>query len=339
MRLLEVSKVREVAGRALAQAGVPPDHAVVQLDLLLEAELRGVPSHGLLRLDRVIERIANGVANPHAKGRQTWRSDAFLAVDGQMGLGPVVANAALDVIQARARRTGIALAAITNSNHIGMLGWYAENVAAQGQVLIALSTSEALVHPWGGRKALIGTNPIAIGVPTEGEPFVMDTATSIVSMGEIHDHAHRGVSIPDHWALDSDGNPTTDPNRAKKGALASFGGAKGYALGLAFELLVTSLAGAAIGADVRGTLDATDICNKGDVFIIIDGPQPSLAGYLDLIRSTEPAQGFDRVLVPGDRARECRKQRLVEGVPVADEVWERLQVLANSPISPNRKYG
>ncbi|GAU86260.1 Ldh family oxidoreductase [Bosea sp. BIWAKO-01] len=339
MRLLEVSKVRDVAGRALAQAGVPADHAVLQLDLLLEAELRGVPSHGLLRLDRVIERIANGVANPHAKGRQTWRSDAFLAVDGQMGLGPVVANAAIAVIQERARRTGIALAAITNSNHLGMLGWYAENVAAQGQALIALSTSEALVHPWGGRKALIGTNPIAIGVPTEGEPFVMDTATSIVSMGEIHDHAHRGAGIPEHWALDADGNPTTDPNRAKTGALASFGGAKGYALGLAFELLVTSLAGAAIGPDVRGTLDATDICNKGDVFIVIDGPQPRLADYLDLIRGTEPAQGFDRVLVPGDRARECRKQRLVEGIPVAEEVWERLQVLANSPISPNRKYG
>jgi L-2-hydroxycarboxylate dehydrogenase (NAD+) len=290
----------------------------------------------MLRLDRVIQRIANGVADPHAKGLHTWRSDAFLAVDGQTGLGPVVANAALDGIQERARTTGIALAAITNSNHIGMLGWYAENVAAQGQALIALSTSEALVHPWGGRKALIGTNPIAIGVPTETDPFVMDTATSIVSMGEIHDHAHRGVSIPGNWALDANGNPTTDPNKAKQGALASFGGAKGYALGLAFELLVTSLAGAAIGTDVRGTLDATEICNKGDVFIVIDGPQPRLAAYLDIIRNAEPADGFDRVLVPGDRARECRRQRLTEGVPVADEVWERLQVLANSPASPSR---
>jgi len=338
MPLVEASEVRDLAGRVLAQAGVPAEHAAIQLDLLLEAELRGVPSHGLLRLDRVIQRIANGVADPYAKGVQTWRSDAFLSVDGQMGLGPVVANAALETVQARARKTGIALAAITNSNHIGMLGWYAENVAAQGQAIIALSTSEALVHPWGGRRALIGTNPIAIGVPTETEPFVMDTATSIVSMGEIHDHAHRGMSIPDHWALDADGNPTTDPNEAKKGALASFGGAKGYALGLAFELLVTSLAGAAIGTEVRGTLDATEICNKGDVFIVIDGPRPRLAAYLDILRNAEPAAGFDRVLVPGDRARECRAKRLAEGVPVADEVWERLQVLANLPVSPTRKY-
>jgi L-2-hydroxycarboxylate dehydrogenase (NAD+) len=337
MRVVRVAEVRDVAGRALAQAGVPADHAAIQIDLLLEAELRGVPSHGLLRLDRVIQRIANGVADPHAKGHHIWRSDAFLSVDGQMGLGPVVANAALAAIQERAQETGIALAAITNSNHIGMLGWYAENVASEGQNIIALSTSEALVHPWGGRKALIGTNPIAIGVPTETEPFVMDTATSIVSMGEIHDHAHRGVSIPGNWALDVDGNPTTDPNEAKKGALASFGGAKGYALGLAFELLVTSLARAAIGTDVRGTLDATEICNKGDVFIVIDGPQPKLAAYLDIIRTAEPAEGFDRVLVPGDRARECRSQRLAEGVPVADEVWERLQILANSPVSATHK--
>jgi LDH2 family malate/lactate/ureidoglycolate dehydrogenase len=339
MPMLEVAEVRRVAGAVLARAGIPAEHAATQLDLLLEAELRGVPSHGLLRLDRIVQRIANGVADPHAKGHHTWRSSAFLSVDGQKGLGPVVANAALATIQERARETGIALAAITNSNHIGMLAWYVENVAAQGQTAIALSTSEALVHPWGGRKALIGTNPIAIGVPTDGGPFVMDTATGIVSMGKIHDHAHRGVSIPGHWALDSQGNPTTDPVAAKTGAISPFGGAKGYALGLAFELLVTSLAGAAIGTDVRGTLDATQICNKGDVFIVIDGPRTDLAAYLDAIRNSAPAEGFDRVLVPGDRARECRKHRLAEGLPVADEVWERLRERSGAPVPPAQKYG
>jgi LDH2 family malate/lactate/ureidoglycolate dehydrogenase len=330
MKNVSTSRIRAVASRALARAGVPTKHAELQLELLLEAELRGIPSHGLLRLERVLQRIANGVADPHATGRHEWRSTSFLAVDGEMGLGPVVAVAALDAVQQRAKDVGIAMAGITNSNHLGMLGWYAERVAAAGQSIIAMSTSEALVHPWGARKALIGTNPIAIGVPTEGEPFVMDTATSIVSMGEIHDHAHRGASIPLHWALDAEGNPTTDPNRAKHGALAPFGGAKGYSLGLAIELLVSSLAGAAIGTDVRGTLDATEVCNKGDVFIVIDGPRARLSAYLDMIRNCEPAQGFDQVMVPGDRARECRKQRLEQGVPVAEEVWHRLLTLAES---------
>ncbi|MEZ2128149.1 MULTISPECIES: Ldh family oxidoreductase [unclassified Sinorhizobium] len=330
MAVVDASHLRNLAARALERAGVPAAHAIEQLDLLMEAELRGVPSHGLLRLDRIIHRIGNGVTDPKARGKHVWRGSAFLGVDGERGLGPVVANAALDALKVKARETGVAVAAIRNSNHIGMLGWYAERVAAEGFTIIALSTSEALVHPWGARKAMLGTNPIAIGVPTGGVPFMMDTATSLVSMGEIHDHANRRQAIPSHWALDADGNPTTDPEAAKKGSIAPFGQAKGYALGLAFELLVSSLAGAAIGRDVHGTLDDTSICSKGDVFIVIDGPRCDLRAYLEEIRNLDPAEGFSKVLIPGERGRTCRDQRLKEGVPIADDVWERLQVLAGA---------
>lgn len=329
MTVVDAGLLKNVAAEALKRAGIPQDHADQQLNLLFEAELRGIPSHGFLRLDRITRRIANGVAEPNVSGMHEWRKQAFLSVDGQRGLGPVVANAALDALKARARETGIAVAAIRNSNHIGMLAWYAERVAAEGFTIIAFSTSEALVHPWGARRAMLGTNPIAIGIPTGDDlPFVMDTATGVVSMGEIHDYAHRNAPIPSHWALDAAGNPTTDAEAAKKGAIAPFGQAKGYALGLAFELLVSSLAGAAIGTDVCGTLDETEVCNKGDVFIVIDGPHYALKSYLEEIRGLEPAAGFDRVLIPGERGRACREQRLREGVPVADEVWERLQVLA-----------
>jgi L-2-hydroxycarboxylate dehydrogenase (NAD+) len=325
--------LRDVAAKALDRAGIPKAHAVQQLDLLMEAELRGIPSHGLLRLDRITRRIANGVIDPDTRGSHLWLKPAFLSVDGEMGLGPVVANSALQALTARARETGIAVGAIRNSNHIGMLGWYAERVAAEGCSIIALSTSEALVHPWGARRAMLGTNPIAIGIPTGGEPFMMDTATGVVSMGEIHDRAHRKTPIPAHWALDEAGNPTTDAEAAKKGAIAPFGEAKGYALGLAFELLVSSLAGAAIGTDVRGTLDETAICNKGDIFIVIDGPRYDLKAYLEEIRGMQPAEGFAEVLIPGERGRACRDQRLRDGVPVADAVWDRLQVLAGTSVT------
>jgi LDH2 family malate/lactate/ureidoglycolate dehydrogenase len=159
---------------------------------------------------------------------------------------------------------------------------------------------------------------------------MMDTATSVVSMGEIHDHAHRKAPIPSHWALDAEGNATTDAQAAKKGAIAPFGQAKGYALGLAFELLVSSLAGAALGRDVHGTLDDTEICNKGDVFIVIKGPLRDLQAYLAEIRTMNPADGFREVLIPGERGRACREQRLRDGVPLADEVWEKLQILAGT---------
>lgn len=328
MPLTDADTLKNLGLLALKKAGVPQAAAEIQLDLLWEAELRGVPSHGFLRLDRILKRIANGVADPYTTGRHEWLSDSFLSVDGERGLGPVVAKAALDALMERASATGVAVGAVRNSNHIGMLGWYTEHVASKGLTAIALSTSEALVHPWGGRKAMLGTNPISIGVPTESGPFMMDTATSIVSMGEIHDRAHRGESIPPGWALDAEGLPTTDPEEAKQGSLAPFGEAKGYALGLAFELMVSSLAGSAIGREVRGTLDDTEVCNKGDLFIVMKGRRRDAAEYIEAIRKAEPAEGFQRVIVPGERGRLCRDDRLAQGVPLAQEVWDRLRILA-----------
>ncbi|TCQ99398.1 LDH2 family malate/lactate/ureidoglycolate dehydrogenase [Neorhizobium sp. JUb45] len=333
MSHVDAATLRNLAQIALQKAGVSEVNSALQADLLMEAELRGVSSHGLLRLSRIVARIQNGVTDPAATGAHQWASRAFLTVDGQKGLGPIVAQSAIDALLDRAEETGIAAAAITNSNHIGMLAWYAEHVALKGVSIVVLSTSEALVHPWGARQAMIGTNPIAIGVPTADGPFVMDTATSVVSMGEVHDHAHRKASIPDHWALDENGDPTTDAEAAKKGAIAPFGQAKGYALGLAFELLVSGLAASAIGRDVRGTLDDTNVCNKGDLIIVMPGPRRELAGYLQAIRDMQPAAGFDAVLVPGERGRACRDQRLRDGVPVVPEVYRTLLQLAGVPAA------
>lgn len=327
--LVSAKAATDVSRRALARVA-PPSHARQQVEVLIEADLRGVASHGLLRLPRILRRIASGATRPSATGLHEWRREAFLAVDGQQGLGPVVALAAVEELRTRVRRTGIAVAAIRNSNHIGMVGYYAEQAARSGLSMIAMSTSEALVHPWGGRRAMIGTNPIAIAVPTGGEPFMMDTATSIVSMGEIHDHANRGSSIPGTWALDADGRPTTDAVAARSGSLAPFGGAKGYALGLGLELLVSSLTGAAVGTDVTGTLDDTTVCNKGDLFILMDGPARDFRAYLEALRNAEPAEGFDRVLVPGERGREAREQRLREGIDLPEALWAEIEALAAS---------
>lgn len=308
------------------------ENAALQVDLLLEGDLRGVSSHGLLRLPRIIRRIMSGAADPVQVGVHEWRGRAFLQTDGKSGLGPVVAGAAIEQLEARISETGIAIAAIRNCNHLGMLGYYAERAARKGYVMIALTTSEALVHPWGGTRAMIGTNPIAIGLPTgkkgEADVFMADAATSLVSMGEIHDHANRNEPIPPGWALDAQGRGTTDAEAAKSGAIAPFGGAKGYALGLAFELLVTSLTRAAIGRDVTGTLDDSSPCNKGDVFILIDGPDVDLRGYLQALRNEEPAEGFTQVTIPGERGRAARDLRLRDGIELPDALWQELRDFA-----------
>lgn len=311
---------------ALRAHGVSEAFARLQVELLLEAELRGRASHGLLRLNRICERIINGVINPATSGQHDWRG-AFLSVDGEAGLGPVVAHSAIEALREKVSETGIAVAAISNSNHIGMLAFYAEQVASKGLVAIVLSTSEALVHPYRGRKAMLGTNPTAIGVPTAGLPFVLDMATSLVSMGQIHDYANRGQPLPPGWAVDADGNPTTDAVAAKSGAIAPFGEAKGYALGLAFEVLVVALTASAIGRNVVGTLDSTAVCNKGDVIIVIDpalqpGTADIISAYLDDIRASGSPSA--PVLVPGDRALTARERALAKGVELPGALWEQI---------------
>lgn len=322
---------------ALERAGVPGAHAQIQADLLIEAELRGRASHGVQRLPRVIARIHNRVANPATKGIARWRGDALLDVDGEHGLGPVVACHALDQVSARARTTGVAAALVRDCNHIGMLAFYAERIAHQGQILIALTTSEALVHPWGGRSAMLGTNPIAIGVPAQPHPFVLDMATSVVSMGQVHDHANRGVPLEPGWALDGQGDPTTDAAAARSGAIAPFGQAKGYALGLAFEVLVASLTSTALGRDVVGTLDEVHLCNKGDVFIVIEPASNAvtsrISAYLDAIRACDAADPARPVSVPGDRTRSARERSLRDGVRVPSHIWQTIQSLAGSSES------
>jgi LDH2 family malate/lactate/ureidoglycolate dehydrogenase len=329
---VQIEEARRLAEHVLRGHGVPPAHACIQADLFIEAEMRGTASHGLLRLRRVIERIEAGLAAPDKTGARKWTARNFLSVDGECGLGPVVALAALDAIIPRALEDGVALAAVRNTNHLGALAYYADHVAARGLSVIALTISEALVHPHGGRRAMIGTNPIAIGVPAEPGPFVLDMATGLVSMGKIHDHANRHESIPRGWALDENGNPTTDAEAAKHGAIAPFGGAKGYALGLAFELLVTSLAESAIGTDVKGTLDSVAVSNKGDLFIVF-APRHAAAAkaivtaYLDDIRATPPADPAQPVLAPGDRARTARAHAMTHGITLDDGLWSDLQAL------------
>jgi LDH2 family malate/lactate/ureidoglycolate dehydrogenase len=330
--LIPVDQIRETATRVLLESDLSPENAAIVVRSLVEAELRGLPSHGLLRLPRIVERVANGVADGRTTGTHTWTADAALQVDGQRGVGPVVAEFALRAISDRARSTGIAVASIGNSNHIGMLALYAEDIARNGQILIALTTSEALVHPAGGRVAMVGTNPIAIGVPAEPHPFVVDLATGVVSMGKVHDYAQRGEALQPGWALDSAGNPTVDAAEAKNGAIAPFGGPKGYALGLAFEVLVASLTASALGRDVAGTLDSTQVSNKGDVFIVAQPSSPigAISDYLALIRDSPSADPQQPVLVPGDRARAVRAHNEIHGINIEPGLWEQISRLGTS---------
>jgi LDH2 family malate/lactate/ureidoglycolate dehydrogenase len=336
--VISPDKLYEVVLAALTVNGAASDKAEIQAANLLEGELRGHASHGIRRLGVLIERMRKGLIDPNAEPDLKWIAPAVLRVDGKTGFGPVVAQRAIDEAVARADETGVALAAISNSSHIGMLSPYVEGIAKRGQVALLLTTSEALVHAWGGRKATVGTNPIGIGVPSEEEPLVLDMSTASVSMGKVIDYAATGRALPDGWAVDAFGRPTTDGRAAVDGgAISPFGGPKGYALGIALEALVGVLTATAFGTGVVGTLDTELPATKGDLLVCVSlerlgllGMLPLLEQYFEEVRRTGVAAPVD---IPGDRARRAREAHLDNGIRVDPEVWTRALAYAEGTLA------
>jgi L-2-hydroxycarboxylate dehydrogenase (NAD+) len=320
----------------LARLGATEPECAIQADVLVEADLRGHHSHGLQRLPVLATRIKKGLIRVNVSPELSWTADGVLSVDGKDGLGPFVAESALEVAKSRVAQKGVVAVAIRNSSHIGMIGYYCEKRALEGLICLAMTESEALVHPHGGAKALVGTNPLAIGIPSTPAPFVFDMATSTSAIGKIYAARHRGEEIPLGWAIDAEGRPTTNPDAALKGSLTPAAGPKGYGLGVSVGILAGLLPGAEIGGAVWGTLDTELRCSKGDFFLLMNpaafagGPALAsrVATYLDELRHTPPQAGVESVIVPGDRARRMREERRRSGIPLPREVWtaaERLR--------------
>ncbi|MCU1583838.1 MAG: hypothetical protein JWM49_394 [Microbacteriaceae bacterium] len=335
--VVDAEDLRQVIVDALVAHGGTASDARQQAAILVEGDLRGHHSHGVRRLPVLVSRLDNGLIRSGVEPTFDWVTDSVLQVDGHRGFGPSVAFAAIDRIVERAETTGVAVAAISNSNHIGMLAPYIERIVDSGQIAFGFTTSEALVHPWGGARAMVGTNPIGIGMPTGHSPLVLDMSTASVSMGKILDHAAKGEPIPLGWAVDAKGAPTEDAQAAiDGGAISPFGGPKGYALGIALEVIVATLTKSSLGADVRGTLDTTDASSKGDVFIAISLERLGLTGFLPRIRDyldEVRASNDGAISIPGDRARATRQKRSSEGIPLHRQSWE--QALELKEVGPS----
>jgi L-2-hydroxycarboxylate dehydrogenase (NAD+) len=334
-------QARRVIREALVHEGVTPEAAELQAHWLVEAELRGHASHGIQRLPVLLERTRRRLIDPAATPRLDWISDSAIVVEGNRALGPWVGVQAVDALSERAPETGVAVAAVRNANHLGLLSLYVERAAEAGLIGVALTTSEALVHPWGGSEALVGTNPIAVGVPASPHPFVVDMATSEISMGKVLAHRHHQTPLDPRWAVDSRGRPTTDPSAVA--ALSPFGGAKGYGLALAFELLVATLSATALGTRVTGTLDVEHPATKGDLFVCFaparfgesDATRAAVDDYLEELRRSPAVDASTPVAVPGDRARARREAALREGINLPHELVAELRgALQASEIVP-----
>jgi len=322
----------------LCGLGANEEEATIQADVWTEADLRGIHSHGIQRLPVMATRIQKGLLKVNVKPELTWSTDSVLNVDGKDGFGTAISETCLRQLTPAARKHGVAILTVRNAAHIGMVGYYAERRAQEGLICLAFTTTEVLVHPFGGAEALVGTNPIAIGIPSTPGPFLLDMATSVSAMGRIIAFKHRGEKIPEGWAVDKDGNPTTDPEAALHGSLSPAGGPTGYGLGISIAMLAGLLPGTACGREVLGTLDTEFRCTVGDLFIVIDpkafpGGETLAAGvkkYLDELRASRPGTGFKQVSVPGDPESRLREERLVSGIPHPEEVWHAAEQLRST---------
>jgi (2R)-3-sulfolactate dehydrogenase (NADP+) len=310
---------------------VPDDDAALVAESLVEAELQGQPTHGLARLPFLLGRLREGHINPRPAMKVLGERPAAALLDADNGLGPPAGVRAVELASERAGAAGACVVAVRRGNHLGSLGFYLRRFTARGMVGLAFTNTPPAMTPPGGRLPYLGTNPIGAGFPTSGDPVIVDMATSQVARGHILKAARVGEPIPEGWAVDVEGQPTTDPEAAIAGSLLPLGGDKGFALAVLVEVLSAVLSDAAVGPEVGGTFAASDReSNVGHCFLAID-PAALAPGFTE--RMDRMAGDLRRLggRAPGDRRHAERERRLADGIDLPADLVAELAELTGSP--------
>ncbi len=337
-RLYPAESLRRLARECLQATGVPADDAETVANNLIDAHLRGVDSHGVTRLIKIyVERLEAGVVNSRPNVRVVSEGTATALLDADNGLGAVAGTRATRLCVEKARSAGAAWVGVRHSNHFGACAYYTNTIAAEGMIGIAVTNAPATMAPWGGIEPFLGTNPIAFSVPRRsGNPISVDMATSVAARGYVLLAATKGEKIPEGWAQDRQGRPTTDAKEALEGTVLPMAGHKGYALALLIDVLSGILTGSASGLGV-GQLYG-DFENPQDVGYMIGAIDirqfVPLDQFLDRVDQLEKAikaaplaEWATRILVPGDLEAEKTERRLREGIPVAGPIRQELVAL------------
>jgi LDH2 family malate/lactate/ureidoglycolate dehydrogenase len=328
------------AAAVLAAVGMPEEDAATAARSLVDANLRGVDSHGIVRLLPYVTKIEQG--GTKARPTITLARDraATAVVDGDAGMGQVVGTFAMNEAIARARTYGVGMVVARGSEHYGAAGFYARMATEHGMVGFASTNAPPVMAPWGGMAQSIGNNPVAFAIPTRTPPaIVLDMSMSRVAGGRVRLAAKKGERIPEGWIVDKHGVPSTDPADLPEGALLAEGH-KGYGLAVIVEALCGALSGAAMLSEIPNWLfQPTKATNTGHAFIAIDIDHfVDVDEFLDRIETMRaelhavpPAAGVERVLLPGDIEARLTAER-AEGLPVPAEVHADLLELG-------RRYG
>jgi ureidoglycolate dehydrogenase (NAD+) len=342
---LPAPELRAFCALALERAGMRGADAAVTAESLVAADLRGVHSHGALRVGIYVDRLRAGSIDPQAELRTVRDMGGVVAADAQGGPGIAMAARAMDLAVSRAGTHGIAAVSLRNANHCGMLAFFALRALGAGCVGFAASNGDAQVAPWGARAKFLGTNPFAVAVPAGAEaPVVLDMATSVVAHGKVKGAADRGEPIPEGWGVDPEGRPTTDPVQAMAGALLPFGGFKGSGVSLLVDLIAGALAGARSGPEIVPLYQRlAEPQGIGQFFLALNvaafEPPEAFAQRVDetvrRLRALPRAAGVARIYAPGEPEFLRAADYARDGIPLpADALAEMARVAAMLGIEP-----
>ena len=342
VRFFPAPRLREFSERVFSRLGVPEAEARIAADVLACADRRGVDSHGVARLRSYAELLGAGKVNPRPVLRLVREEASTATVAGDNGLGLVVGPKVNEMAMEKAERAGTGWAVARNSNHFGIAGYYPLRALERGMIGWAMTNSSPGVAPLWGAERMLGTNPIAIAFPAEKEhPIVIDMATSAVAYGKIEMAEREGASIPEGWAVDREGQATTDPAAILEGGALlplgsdrEHGGHKGYCLALMVDVLSAVLSGANWGPftpsfTLRGDPPLRSVgqglghffgAMRVDAFREGAEFRAQIDDFVRTLRNTRPAPGTKGPLIPGDPEREAEEERAREGIPLLPAV-------------------
>lgn len=341
---VSAQQARDFCAECFEKLDVSREDAENIADNLVMANLRGVDSHGIIRIPYYADGLRKDFVRAGSDIQVVEESPSITMLDGGKGLGIPVATKATDLAIEKARATGVGVVGVRNLGHVGMLAYYMKKTIRHGFIGFACVNAPAVMIPWGGVENMFGTNPLCVGFPMdEGNSIILDMATSGMARFKIMVAALRDKAIPEGVALDKQGQPTTSPQEALEGFLLPFGGYKGYGLVLAIEVLTSALLGALQSKDIE--LHAS---TQGGFFIsVIDISrfrdyaeyQKDVLHLVGNVKSSPLADGFTEIFVPGEIEEREAERRTRDGIPVEDTTWQELIKLAKElNIKPLTEY-
>jgi ureidoglycolate dehydrogenase (NAD+) len=326
--------LQDFTKRLFVEMGMRPEDAETEAKVLVWANLRGIDSHGVLRVPQYLASVKRGGMNPAPEIQVLKETPAVIFVDGDHAFGPVVTLFTMQRVMEKAREVGIGWGLIRNTTHQGAMGYYSLMAAEAGMAGIALVSNPPNMAPYGAKARGIHNSPIAISVPAkEHRPLVLDMATSVAAGGKVNLAVDKSVPIPEGWALDAEGNPTTDPEKAAM--LLPFGAYKGSNLAIMFACLSNIMAGNPLvaptlaGEEIRpGTQNSVVAAVDIGTFSDLETFKENVDDLIDGIKALPKAEGFEEILLPGELEDRVHAQRADEGIPLPEGTVQNLHEAA-----------